>query len=1220
MVIDGFKSYAQRTVISDWDRHFTAITGLNGSGKSNILDAICFVLGITNLSQVRVENLQQLVYKEGQARVTRASVSLVFDNRDTSESPIGYEDFEEITVTRQVVIGGRNKYMINGQTAQLGRIRDLFHSVQLDVNNPHFLIMQGRITKVLNMKPNEILGMIQEAAGTKMYELKKAQAIKTMNKKQIKVNEINEILEEEITPQLEKLRKEKQHYLQWTKNNQEIDKLNRLIVICKFIKNYQLINTGNQQIQELTDTIHESNAQMEFLKDDIEKTKNEISVKQSEKLQNEQGTILTLTNELNQKNKSLKSLQQQYKNQNDAIKRENKELKQIDAMLVDHEQSIKEKEKEFIEYEQNYKKVDEQYKYLQDRIDSLESQQLGIGMDDEKRDSGSLAQQLMEAKRLKSDYNSQITTTKQQIKNIEKEVNKLKKQIKIHDNNNNKLQSEVKAKEEQLAALQAKCNHNQDRNSNHNSNPHGHGNDDDEKYEENLQNEIDAKNQLLYRLRGELEGLQREASQFDFQYADPYRNFDRRKVYGKLGKLLSVKSNEYCRAIEICAGGRLYNVVVDSNETAKDILNNGRLRQRVTIIPLNKIAGKSIHQAVIEKAKSLVGDEHCNLALDLVGYDEQLEKAMKYVFGNTLVCTDMNSAKQVAFDRDIFCKSVTLDGEVFNPQGTLTGGSSNRTSSVLENMRVFQVKQNEYGELQEQIKRLKASLHEFHQQNEQNQQIRQDIDLLTHEITVLKERINDSAYASLQGRINELEQELNKQQIEVLADLERKYNMTQQKCIDLEQDMENYEQRKKDQQKHVKQQIVECKKQLSKLENEVKEYTENKNRISLQIEDLREEYSSNEQQRRSIQECIEQYQAKCKQIQAEIDEIQQRNQAIEEELDIERKKLSQQDEELKKLEKIVSKNEKQYAKMDINCNKLSRELQNLNDDIKSSKKQNEKLLAEYEWLQQESQDMDALYQQYDNNDGEQIAKRRQKLKEEQSTLSNRINHKVMSMFERAENEYRDLIKKREIIRNDKKKIESVIRELDKKKEDTLENTYKKVNEHFGNIFSKLLPGTQCKLAKIKPSDADDEDDDHNDEQHAAGSDASILDGLEVKVSFGVNERNDPIWKESLSELSGGQRSLLALSLILSLLLFKPAPLYILDEIDAALDLSHTQNIGILISKYFAKSQFIVVSLKEGMFTNANVIFRTSFVDGVSAVKRSVGSGLRNNNNNSNNGR
>ena len=207
VIIDGFKSYANRTVISGWDQEFNAITGLNGSGKSNILDAICFVLGITNLSNVRVTNLQELVYKSGQSRVTKATVTLVFDNTDKKSSPVGYESNDEITVSRQVVIGGRNKYMINGATAQTNRVQNLFHSVQLNVNNPHFLIMQGRITKVLNMKPPEILGMIEEAAGTRMYEMKKVGAQKTIEKKQLKVEEINKILAEEITPTLEKLRK-----------------------------------------------------------------------------------------------------------------------------------------------------------------------------------------------------------------------------------------------------------------------------------------------------------------------------------------------------------------------------------------------------------------------------------------------------------------------------------------------------------------------------------------------------------------------------------------------------------------------------------------------------------------------------------------------------------------------------------------------------------------------------------------------------------------------------------------------------------------------------------------------------------------------------------------------------------------------------------------------------------------------------------------------------
>jgi len=181
------------------------------------------------------------------------------------------------------------------------------------------------------------------------------------------------------------------------------------------------------------------------------------------------------------------------------------------------------------------------------------------------------------------------------------------------------------------------------------------------------------------------------------------------------------------------------------------------------------------------------------------------------------------------------------------------------------------------------------------------------------------------------------------------------------------------------------------------------------------------------------------------------------------------------------------------------------------------------------------------------------------------------------MYEKAEQEYQDLMKKRNIIEKDKKKIEEVIVELDRKKNEALEKTWKKVNKDFGSIFSTLLPGTK---AKLTPPDGQ-----------------TVLDGLEMKVAFGE------IWKESLSELSGGQRSLLALSLILALLLFKPAPMYILDEIDAALDLSHTQNIGQMLKTHFPQSQFIVVSLKEGMFNNANVIFRTKFVDGVSTVTR-----------------
>jgi structural maintenance of chromosome 2 len=198
---------------------------------------------------------------------------------------------------------------------------------------------------------------------------------------------------------------------------------------------------------------------------------------------------------------------------------------------------------------------------------------------------------------------------------------------------------------------------------------------------------------------------------------------------------------------------------------------------------------------------------------------------------------------------------------------------------------------------------------------------------------------------------------------------------------------------------------------------------------------------------------------------------------------------------------------------------------------------------------------------------------------QQDSQGKKINKKVMGMFEKAEQEYQDVMEKKRIVENDKRKIELVMIELDEKKNQALKTTWTKVNRDFSSIFQTLLPNAR---AKLEPPEG-----------------GTVLDGLVMKVGFG------DCWKDSLSELSGGQRSLLALSLILGLLLFKPAPMYILDEIDAALDLSHTQNIGVMLKTHFKNSQFIIVSLKEGMFNNANVLFRTKFVDGVSTVTRTT---------------
>lgn len=284
--------------------------------------------------------------------------------------------------------------------------------------------------------------------------------------------------------------------------------------------------------------------------------------------------------------------------------------------------------------------------------------------------------------------------------------------------------------------------------------------------------------------------------------------------------------------------------------------------------------------------------------------------------------------------------------------------------------------------------------------------------------------------------------------------------------------------------------------------------------------------------------------------------------------------------------KEQSKAQKAANEAGLETRKVEHKLKQWEKDSRDAEKKIHGMEKQYPWIEGESSFFGQAGGNYDFTSRDPVSsqKRLAEIKSAQANISKKLNKKAVVMMEKAESEYEELSRKREVILNDKAKIEAVIEELDVKKSQALQSTWVKVNRDFGSIFSTLLPGTQAKLDPLEG--------------------CTVMDGLEVKVAF------NSVWKESLTELSGGQRSLLALSLILSLLLFKPAPMYILDEVDAALDLSHTQNIGLMLRTHFSQSQFIVVSLKEGMFNNANVIFRTRFVDGVSAVVRTVTGGAK----------
>ncbi|CAN0891551.1 Structural maintenance of chromosomes protein 2-1 [Linum grandiflorum] len=588
--LEGFKSYATRTVVQGFDPFFNAITGLNGTGKSNILDSICFVLGITNLQQVRASNLQELVYKQGQAGITKATVSVVFDNSDRNRSPLGYEDHKEITVTRQIVVGGRNKYLINGKLAQPSNVQNLFHSVQLNVNNPHFLIMQGRITKVLNMKPPEILSMLEEAAGTRMYETKKENALKTLDKKQSKVDEINKLLEQEILPALEKLRRERMQYMQWSNGNAELDRLKRFCVAYDYVQAERIRDSAVGEIDGIKAKIVEIDDTTEKMQAEIKEMETEVSKLTAEKEARMGGEVTALSKKVDKLSENLVREVSVLSNKEDTLKGENQNAEKIDHNIDDLKQSIEERANAVKKSEDGAADVKQKFEELSKSLEEYEKEYQGVLAG---KSSGNeekcLEDQLSEAKGAVGSAETELKQLKTKISHGEKELKEKRKLLMSKREEAVSVENELKARKKDVENVKLALD----------SLPYKEG------QMEALEKDRDSEMGIIKKLKDDIRNHSGQLSNVQFSYRDPAKNFDRNKVKGVVAKLIKVKDRSTMTALEVTAGGKLFNVVVDSENTGKQLLQHGELRRRVTIIPLNKIQAYRVAPRVQQAAAKL---------------------------------------------------------------------------------------------------------------------------------------------------------------------------------------------------------------------------------------------------------------------------------------------------------------------------------------------------------------------------------------------------------------------------------------------------------------------------------------------------------------------------------------------------------------------------------------------------------------------------------------
>ncbi|QCD85527.1 structural maintenance of chromosome 2 [Vigna unguiculata] len=1165
--LEGFKSYATRTVVPGFDPFFNAITGLNGSGKSNILDSICFVLGITNLQQVRASNLQELVYKQGQAGITKATVSIVFDNSDRSRSPLGYEGHHEITVTRQIVVGGRNKYLINGKLAQPSQVQNLFHSVQLNVNNPHFLIMQGRITKVLNMKPPEILSMLEEAAGTRMYETKKEAALKTLEKKQSKVDEINNLLDQEILPALEKLRKEKTQYMQWANGNADLDRLRRFCIAYDYVQAERIKDNAALEVEEVKGKIAEIDAGVKTNQVELKEMEAKIAQLSAEKEASMGGEMKSLSEKVDALSQNLVRETSVLNNKEDSLRSEEANRANIVKNIEELKQSVDDKASAVKKAEEGASglknTVDELTKSLEEHEKEYQGVLAGKSSGNEEK---CLEDQLRDAKVAVGSAETELKQLKAKISHCEKELKEKTNQLKSKREEANAVVRELNSRQKDVENIRTELE----------SLSYKEGEMED------LQKERTIEMDCVQKWKDEIRNLSAYLANVEFTYRDPVKNFERSKVKGVVAKLIKVKDSSTMTALEVTAGGKLYNVVVDTENTGKQLLQNGNLRRRVTIIPLNKIQSHPVPSRVQQAAVRLVGKGNAEVALSLVGYEEELKSAMEYVFGSTFVCKTIDAAKEVAFNRDIYTTSVTLEGDIFQPRGLLTGGSRKGSGDLLGRLHALAEAESKLSVHQRRLSEIEAKISKLLPLQKKFLDLKAQLELKSYDLTLFQSRAEQNEHHKLGELVKKIEQELNEAK-STINDKQLLYEDCVKTVSSLENSIKDHDKNRESRLKGLEKKIKSIKSQMQSSLKDLKGHDSEKERLVMEMEAVIQEQASLQNQLESLGTLISNLASDVEEQKSKVVAARDNLDQVQSELKSVRLKMKERDKEISAIIKEQQKLEHKITESNLERKRMENEVKRMEMEQKDCSVRVDKLIEKHAWIASEKQLFGRSGTDYDFSSCDPSKSREQleKLQAEQSGLEKRVNKKVMAMFEKAEDEYNDLMSKKNIIENDKSKIKKVIEELDEKKKETLNVTWVKVNKDFGSIFSTLLPGT---MAKLEPPEG-----------------GSFLDGLEVRVAFGS------VWKQSLSELSGGQRSLLALSLILALLLFKPAPLYILDEVDAALDLSHTQNIGRMIKAHFPHSQFIVVSLKEGMFNNANVLFRTKFVDGVSTVQRTVAS-------------
>ncbi|KAL4906719.1 chromosome segregation protein sudA [Aspergillus multicolor] len=1177
IIIQGFKSYKDQTVIEPFSPKHNVIVGRNGSGKSNFFAAIRFVLSdaYTHLGR---EERQALLHEGSGSAVMSAYVEIIFDNSD-ERFPTGKPEL----VLRRTIGLKKDEYTLDRKNATKNDVMNLLESAGFSRSNPYYIVPQGRVTALTNMKDSERLNLLKEVAGTQVYEARRAESLKIMHETNSKREKIDELLDF-INERLAELEEEKDEL----RNFQDKDKERRCLEYTIYSREQQEISSfldsleeqrqtgvedtdinrerfiqGEKEMAQVDAEIAECKQQIEFLKVDkaqLEDERREASKAlaqvelQAKSLADNQVAAKEQKSRHDEDLKTVQSaIQERQTELEELIPRFNAAKDQEDAARAKYTEAETARQRLYAKQGRNsrFKNKSERDKWLQAEIrnnnTSISSVQSVISQtqEDIQEIENDIALLEPETERLRQQIDGRgdtIHTVEQQVQNAKDERDKLMDQRK-----------ELWREEAKLDSILTNASNEVDR------------------AERNLSHMMDHNTS-----RG-IAAVRRIKRQ---------HNLD--GVYGTLAELFEV-NDRYRTAVEVTAGQSLFHYIVDTDDTATKVLEilQHEKAGRVTFMPLNRLRSKPLN---MPKASDTIP------MIEKLQYDRAYEKAFQHVFGKTIICPNLQVASQYARSHGV--NAITPEGDRSDKRGALTGGFHDSRQSRLDAVKKlakwrdeYETQKNRGSEIRKELEKLDQlitrAVGELQKLEQQRHQVQNSSGPLRQELKSkrdLLQKQNDNldakrrALRNIEGNLAALKDQVDAFEAELSSPFQKALTDEEEARLEsLSSEVTEYRQ----QYQELSSQRSELETRKSVLEVELRENLNPRlDQLVSQDADMADEggqgnikETQREQKRlnkvlEKLGQRLEQVEESIEQANARVTELSQRNAES-------RRELEELAKSIEKHQRRMEKSMQKKAALTKRAAECAANIRNLG------------VLP------------DEAFTKYKNTDSETVVKKLHKANEALKKYSH-VNKKAFEQYNNFTKQRETLTSRREELDASQKSIDDLISVLDQRKDEAIERTFKQVSREFATIFEKLVPAGRGRLVIQRKTDRTQraEDDLESEDEEAKQSVENYV-GVGISVSF--NSKHDD--QQRIQQLSGGQKSLCALALVFAIQACDPAPFYLFDEIDANLDAQYRTAVAQMLRTISdsTNGQFICTTFRPEMLHVAEKCYGVSFRQKASTI-------------------